>query len=124
MRIKYRKALTRRQRRHIRVRSRVSGSAQRPRLCVFRSSAHIYAQVIDDLRGHTLVAASDIEETVRERAGSDANKTDRAKIVGELVAERAKEAGIESVVFDRGGFLFHGRVKAVAEGARAVGLQF
>ena len=124
MRIKYRKALTRRQRRHVRVRSRVSGSAQRPRLCVFRSSAHIYAQVIDDLRGHTLVAASDIEEIARERAGSEATKTGRAKVVGELVAERAKEAGIESVVFDRGGFLFHGRVKAVAEGARSGGLQF
>jgi large subunit ribosomal protein L18 len=91
---------------------------------VFRSSAHIYAQVIDDERGHTLVAASDIEETVRERSGSKATKSDRAKIVGELVAERAKEAGIDSVVFDRGGFLFHGRVKAVAEGARSVGLQF
>jgi large subunit ribosomal protein L18 len=91
---------------------------------VFRSSAHIYAQVIDDQSGHTLVAASDIEETVRERAGSKATKSDRAKIVGELVAERAKEAGIDSVVFDRGGFLFHGRVKAVAEGARSIGLQF
>jgi large subunit ribosomal protein L18 len=124
MRIKYRKALTRRQRRHVRVRAKVSGTAQRPRLCVFRSSAHIYAQVIDDERGHTLVAASDIEEAARDRAGKEANKTDRAKIVGELVAERAKEAGIETVVFDRGGFLFHGRVKAVAEGARSVGLQF
>ncbi|CAN5665196.1 50S ribosomal protein L18 [soil metagenome] len=124
MRLKYRKALTRRQRRHVRVRARVSGTTQRPRLCVFRSSAHIYAQVIDDLRGHTLVAASDIEEAVRDRAGNKATKSDRAKIVGELVAERAKEAGIEKVVFDRGGFLFHGRVKAVAEGARSVGLQF
>ena len=124
MRVKYRKALTRRQRRHVRVRAKVSGTAQRPRLCVFRSSAHIYAQVIDDQSGHTLVAASDIEETVRERAGSKATKSDRAKIVGELVAERAKEAGIDSVVFDRGGFLFHGRVKAVAEGARSIGLQF
>ena len=124
MRLKYRKALTRRQRRHVRVRARVSGTTQRPRLCVFRSSAHIYAQVIDDLRGHTLVAASDIEEAVRDRAGNKATKSDRAKIVGELVAERAKEVGIEKVVFDRGGFLFHGRVKAVAEGARSVGLQF
>ncbi len=124
MRIKYRKALTRRQRRHVRVRAKVSGTAQRPRLCVFRSSAHIYAQVIDDQQGHTLVAASDIEEAVRDRAGAEATKSDRAKIVGEIVAERAKEAGIGAVVFDRGGFLFHGRVKAVAEGARSGGLQF
>ena len=124
MRIKYRKSLTRRQRRHVKVRARVSGSAARPRLCVFRSSAHIYAQVIDDLKGHTLVSASDIEETVRERAGDKATKSDRAKIVGEVVGERAKEAGIETVVFDRGGFLFHGRVKAVADGARESGLQF
>ena len=124
MRIKYRKSLTRRQRRHVKVRARVSGSAARPRLCVFRSSAHIYAQVIDDLKGHTLVSASDIEETVRERAGDKATKSDRAKIVGEVVGERAREAGIETVVFDRGGFLFHGRVKAVADGARESGLQF
>ncbi|MBX3071777.1 MAG: 50S ribosomal protein L18 [Thermomicrobiales bacterium] len=124
MRIKYRKALTRRQRRHVKVRARVSGTAVRPRLCVFRSSAHIYAQVIDDQQGHTLVSASDIEEAVRERAGDKATKSDRARIVGEVVGERAKEAGIESVVFDRGGFLFHGRVKAVADGAREAGLQF
>jgi|SRR5680860_537094 len=124
MRLKYRKALTRRQRRHVKVRARVSGSAQRPRLCVFRSSAHVYAQVIDDQRGHTLVAATDIEEAVRDRAGSKATKCERAKIVGEIVAERAKEAGIDTVVFDRGGFLFHGRVKAVADGARSSGLQF
>jgi large subunit ribosomal protein L18 len=124
MRIKYRKALTRRKRRHVRVRARVSGTAARPRLCVFRSSAHIYAQVIDDQQGHTLVAACDIEELVRERAGDKATKSERAKIVGELVAERAKSAGIETVVFDRGGFLYHGRVKAVADGARSGGLQF
>ena len=124
MRLKYRKALTRRQRRHVKVRARVSGTAARPRLCVFRSSAHIYAQVIDDQQGHTLVAASDLEESVRERAGDKSTKSDRARAVGEVVAERAKEAGIEAVVFDRGGFLFHGRVKAVADGARSTGLQF
>ncbi|MGE3799218.1 MAG: 50S ribosomal protein L18 [Thermomicrobiales bacterium] len=124
MRLKYRKALTRRQRRHVRVRSRVSGTAARPRLCVFRSSAHIYAQVIDDQRGHTLVSASDIEEAVRERAGEKTTKSERARVVGEIVGERAKEAGIDAVVFDRGGFLYHGRVKAVAEGARSTGLQF
>ena len=82
MRLKYRKALTKRQRRHVRVRAKVSGSAQRPRLCVYRSSAHIYAQVIDDERGHTLVAASDIEEAVRDRAGDKPTKTERAAVVG------------------------------------------
>ena len=124
MRVKFRKALTLRQRRHKRVRAKVSGTAQRPRLNVFRSSAHIYAQVIDDTRGHTLVAASDLDESVKTRAGDGAAKTARAKAVGEVVAERAKEAGIEAVVFDRGGFLYHGRVKAVADGAREGGLEF
>jgi large subunit ribosomal protein L18 len=124
MRVKYRKALTARERRHRRVRAKVSGTTQRPRLNVFRSSAHIYAQVIDDTRGHTLVAASDLEQAVRERAGEGATKSARAKTVGEVIAERAKEAGIETVLFDRGGFLYHGRVKAVADGAREGGLKF
>jgi large subunit ribosomal protein L18 len=124
MRIKYRKALTLRKRRHVRVRAKVSGTAQRPRLNVFRSSAHIYAQLIDDVRGHTLAAANDLEETVRERAGDDAAKTARAKAVGQVIAERAKDLGVEAVVFDRGGFLYHGRVRAVAEGAREGGLRF
>jgi large subunit ribosomal protein L18 len=124
MRRKYRKALTLRQRRHVRVRAKISGTAQRPRLNVFRSSAHIYAQVIDDLKGHTIVAASDLDETVRERAGTGATKSLRAKAVGEVIAERAKQAGIDAVLFDRGGFLYHGRVKAVAEGARESGLKF
>jgi len=93
-------------------------------LNVFRSSAHIYAQVIDDTRGHTLVAASDLDESVKTRAGEGAAKTARAKAVGEVVAERAKDAGIDAVVFDRGGFLYHGRVKAVADGAREGGLEF
>jgi large subunit ribosomal protein L18 len=124
MRVKYRKALSRRKRRHVRVRAKVSGTPQRPRLNVFRSSAHIYAQVIDDLAGHTLVAASDLEEEIRQRAGDGATKTVRAKTVGQIIAERAKAAGIEAVVFDRGGFLYHGRVKAVAEGAREGGLVF
>jgi large subunit ribosomal protein L18 len=124
MRIKYRKALTPRKRRHVRVRARVQGTAQRPRLNVFRSSAHIYAQLIDDGRGHTLAAASDLEEAVKERAGDSATKTARAKAVGEVIAERAKEAGVDTIVFDRGGFLYHGRVKAVAEAAREAGLKF
>lgn len=124
MKTKYRKPLTLRQRRHRRVRAKISGSATRPRLNVFRSSAHIYAQLIDDVSGHTLAAASDLEETVRERAGEDAAKTARARAVGELIAERARDAGIEAVLFDRGGFLYHGRVKAVADGAREGGLKF
>ncbi len=124
MRVKYRRALSPRKRRHVRVRAKVNGTAQRPRLNVFRSSAHIYAQVIDDTRGHTLVAASDLEVAVRDRAGDGATKVARAKAVGEVVAERLKEAGYTAVVFDRGGFLYHGRVRAVAEGAREAGLTF
>jgi large subunit ribosomal protein L18 len=124
MRTKYRKALTARERRHRRVRAKISGTAQRPRLNVFRSSAHMYAQVIDDIKGHTIVAASDLEETVRERAGDGADKSARARVVGEVIAERAREAGVDAVLFDRGGFLYHGRVKAVADGAREGGLKF
>jgi large subunit ribosomal protein L18 len=124
MRLKYRRALSPRKRRHVRVRAKVSGTSQRPRLNVFRSSAHIYAQVIDDTRGHTLVSASDLESDVKDRAGAGATKSARAKAVGEVVAERAKAAGITAVVFDRGGFLYHGRIKAVADGARESGLDF
>ena len=124
MRRKFRKKLTPRKRRHVRVRAKVSGTRERPRLNVFRSSAHIYAQVIDDDRGHTLLAASDLEQDVRERAGDGATKTTRARAVGEVIAERAKAAGFDAIVFDRGGFLYHGRVKAVAEGAREAGLIF
>jgi large subunit ribosomal protein L18 len=123
-RLKYRKKLNLRKRRHVRVRAKVIGTPQRPRLNVFRSSAHIYAQVIDDEAGHTIVAASDLEEAVRSRAGEGAPKVARAKVVGEVIAERAKELGYSAVVFDRGGFLYHGRVKAVAEGAREGGLIF
>ena len=124
MRLKYRKALTPRKRRHVRVRAKVHGTAARPRLNVFRSSAHMYCQIIDDIRGHTLVAASDLDDAVREKAGEGAPKAARAKAVGEVIAERAKAAGIDAVVFDRGGFLYHGRIKAVADGAREGGLKF
>jgi large subunit ribosomal protein L18 len=124
MRVKYRKALTLRKRRHVRVRAKVKGTAARPRLNVFRSSAHIYVQVIDDVQGHTLVAASDLEEGVKSKLGEGAPKTEKAKAVGQVIAERAKAAGINTVVFDRGGFLYHGRVRAVAEGAREAGLEF
>jgi large subunit ribosomal protein L18 len=124
MRIKYRRPLSARKRRHVRVRAKVNGTPNRPRLNVFRSSAHIYAQVIDDAAGHTLVAASDLEQEIKDRAGHGATKSARAKIVGQIIGERAKAVGIDSVVFDRGGFLYHGRVRAVAEGAREAGLVF
>jgi large subunit ribosomal protein L18 len=109
----------RRQRRHRRVRGRVHGSAARPRLCVFRSSKGIYAQVIDDDAGATLAAAS----TLHLR-GTSGTKSERAAVVGKLVAQRARDAGIARVVFDRGGYLYHGRVKALADGAREGGLEF
>jgi large subunit ribosomal protein L18 len=105
-------------RRHVRTRTKVSGTAERPRLAVFRSNRHIYAQLIDDSASRTLVAASD-----REVQGGGDGKTSSAKAVGELIAERAKAAGIEAVVFDRGGRLYHGRVAALAEGAREKGLR-
>lgn len=124
MRIKYRKKLSPRKRRHMRVRAKVSGTTARPRLNVFRSSAHIYAQIIDDVAGHTLVSASDLEDEVQQKSGDGAAKAARATAVGQIVAERAKAAGIDSVIFDRGGFLYHGRVKAVADGAREGGLRF
>ncbi len=124
MRLKFRKKLDQRQRRQKRVRAKVSGTPNRPRLNVFRSSAHIYAQVIDDIAGHTLVAASDLEAEVVQIAGDGAAKSARAKAVGQVIAERAKAAGVNAVVFDRGGFLYHGRVKAVADGAREAGLDF
>lgn len=110
-------------RRHARVRRTVSGSSARPRLNVFRSLSHIYAQVIDDSQGHTLAAASTAEADVRgETAGL--KKAEAAKRVGLLIAERAKAAGITAVVFDRGGYKYHGRVKALADGAREGGLEF
>jgi large subunit ribosomal protein L18 len=124
MRIKYRKALSPRKRRHVRVRAKVSGTQIRPRLNVFRSSAHIYCQVIDDTAGHTLVSASDREADVIAAAGEGATKSARSTALGKIIAERAKAAGITAVVFDRGGFLYHGRIKAVADGAREGGLDF
>jgi large subunit ribosomal protein L18 len=112
---------TARARRHLRVRKKISGSAQRPRLVVSRSSRHVVAQVIDDGAGRTLASASTMEADVRS-SGSD--KTAQARKVGELVAARAKQAGVETVVFDRGGNMFHGRIAALAEGAREGGLEF
>lgn len=111
-------------RRHNRLRKRVLGSKERPRLCVFRSNLHIYAQVIDDTVGHTLVAASTLEKALSGDGQDDLRKVEQAEAVGKLIAQRALAAGITQVVFDRGGFKYHGRVKAVAEGARAGGLIF
>ena len=112
-----------RERRHRRVRVRVHGTAERPRLNVFRSLRHIYAQVIDDSVGHTLAAASTLDAEVGEEAGK-LKKVDQAKLVGKLLAKRAVEKGVKQVVFDRGGYRYHGCVKSLAEGARAEGLQF
>ncbi len=106
--------------RHKRVRGKVSGTPERPRLNVFRSETNIYAQIIDDTKGLTLAAASSLEKDFE----CDGTKTDAARKVGEILAERAKAKGIETVVFDRGGYLYHGRVQALAEGAREGGLQF
>ena len=106
--------------RHKRVRGKVFGTPERPRLNVFRSETNIYAQVIDDTKGITLVSASSLEKNFE----CDGTKTDAAKKVGEVLAERAKAKGIDAVVFDRGGYLYHGRVKALAEGAREGGLNF
>lgn len=105
---------------HERIRSRVTGTPERPRLAVFRSLNHIYAQVIDDQQGHTLVAAGSNEKELRGKGGN----IEGAKTIGKRVAERAKEKGITRVVFDRGGYLYHGRVKALADAAREAGLEF
>lgn len=112
-----------RKRRHLRVRKRVFGTPERPRLNVFRSHKHIYAQVIDDTIGHTLAAASTIDVALHGQTEGK-TKSEQAKLVGKLVAERALEAGVKKVVFDRGGYQYHGRVKALAEAARETGLEF
>jgi len=110
-----------RQKRHERIRLHLAGTPGRPRLAVFRSLNHIYAQVIDDASGRTLAAASTVE---KELKGSSSTKTEEAAVVGRLVAERAKAAGIERVVFDRAGFRYHGRIKSLADAAREAGLDF
>jgi large subunit ribosomal protein L18 len=110
-----------RRKRHDRIRLTMAGSAGRPRLAVFRSLNHIYAQVIDDASGRTLVAASTVEKELR---GSKATKSEEAASIGKLIAERAKAAGIDRVVFDRAGFRYHGRIKSLADAAREAGLEF
>ena len=109
--------------RHERVRKKISGTPERPRLCVFRSNAHIYAQVIDDTKGNTLCAASTVEKDIASQA-AELDKKGQAKLVGKIVAERAIAAGIKDVVFDRGGYIYTGRVAQLAAGAREGGLNF
>jgi large subunit ribosomal protein L18 len=112
-----------RRKRRTRIRAKISGTAERPRLSVFRSSKHIYAQIIDDTAGVTLVSASTTEKNLVEQLKTTANK-DAAKAVGEMIGKKALEKGIEKVVFDRGGYNYHGRIAALAEGAREAGLEF
>ena len=109
--------------RHYRVRKNISGTVERPRLCVYRSNKHIVAQVIDDNSGHTLVTASSLEKAIREELKYGGNIA-AAKAIGTLVAKRALEQGINQVVFDRGGYLYHGRIQALADAAREAGLKF
>ncbi|MBI2979803.1 MAG: 50S ribosomal protein L18 [Chloroflexi bacterium] len=112
-----------RQRRHLRVRAKVKGTPLGPRLCVFRSLSHIYAQVIDDSKGHTLVSASTLDPEIKS-AVAGKNKTTQSELVGSLVAKRALGKGIAKIVFDRGGYKYHGKIKALAEAARKEGLKF
>ena len=108
---------------HRRIRAKVTGNSNRPRLCVYRSLKYTYAQIVDDSQGKTLVAASTAEKGVRTTLKQTGN-IQASKVVGKMIAERAKAKGIESVVFDRGGYLYHGRIKAIAEAARESGLKF
>ncbi|MFZ5353466.1 MAG: 50S ribosomal protein L18 [Bacillota bacterium] len=109
--------------RHLRMRKKIEGTAERPRLNVFRSASNIYAQVIDDVKGVTLVSASTLDKEIKGQIGHGGNK-ESAKAVGTLVAKRAVEAGIKKVVFDRGGYIYHGRIKELADAAREAGLEF
>jgi len=119
-----RRELSPRKRRQIRVRSKVYGTPERPRLNVFRSARHIYAQIIDDDLGFTLVAASTMEADTKSSITSENTKVEEAKLVGQTIAKRALEKGVSKVVFDRAGYIYHGRIKALADGAREAGLQF
>lgn len=122
-RTKEKKKYDARKRRQLRIRAHLFGTAERPRLNVYRSSSNIYAQVIDDIAGTTLTSASTIDNDVVPQVEGK-NKVDAARIVGKIVAERAKNLGLETVVFDRGGYRYHGRIAALAEGAREAGLKF
>lgn len=110
--------------RHVRVRNKISGTAERPRLCVRRSLKHIYAQLVDDTTGKSLAQVSSTSKEVLAKLSEESTKTDASSAIGQIIAEKAKQQGINTVVFDRGGYLYHGRVKAVAEAARTAGLEF
>lgn len=112
-----------RKRKHARVRAKISGTPERPRMCVFRSLSHMYVQLIDDVNGKTLASASTMDKELRDSVDNGGNKAG-AKEVGKLIAQRAQAAGIETVVFDRGGYIYHGRVASLAEAAREAGLKF
>lgn len=112
-----------REKKHLKIRNRFSGTAERPRLAVFRSNNHISVQVIDDAAGKTLVAASTLEKDIKAKLDKT-NNVEAAKMIGEVIAKRALDKGIETVVFDRGGYIYHGKVAALAEAAREAGLQF
>ncbi len=111
-------------RKHVRVRKKISGTSVKPRLAVFRSAKHMYAQIIDDVAGNTLVSASTLDEALKGNVGTKTGNKEAAKAVGKLLAEKAVEKGIKQVVFDRGGYIYHGRVKELADGAREAGLEF
>jgi large subunit ribosomal protein L18 len=113
-----------RMKRKLRIRKSISGTPDRPRLCVFRSSKHIYAQVIDDTKGYTIASASTLDVELRSQGDTKKKKVEKAVEVGKLIAKKAKENGVTKVVFDRNGYLYHGRVKAVSDGARENGLEF
>lgn len=119
-----RRELSPRKRRQVRVRAKIHGTPERPRLNVFRSANHIYAQIIDDDKGNTLVAASTVEKDIKKDLPAESTKMAEAKMIGQRVAQRAKDKGITQVVFDRAGYLYHGRIKALADGAREGGLEF
>ncbi|MCR5118312.1 MAG: 50S ribosomal protein L18 [Lachnospiraceae bacterium] len=112
-----------REKKHLKIRNRFSGTAERPRLAVFRSNNHMYAQVIDDVAGNTLVAASTVEKDVKAQL-EKTNDVEAAKVLGSVIAKRALDKGIDTVVFDRGGYIYHGKVAALADAAREAGLQF
>ncbi|TCS81532.1 50S ribosomal protein L18 [Tepidibacillus fermentans] len=112
-----------RKRRHLRIRKNIVGTAERPRLNVFRSNKHIYAQIIDDVTGATLVSASTLDKELKDKV-ENGGSVEAAKLVGDLIAKRALDKNIENVVFDRGGYLYHGRIQALAESAREAGLKF
>ena len=112
-----------RKERHKRVRKKIQGTAEKPRLAVFKSSIHIYAQIIDDVKSHTIISASTMDPAFKQKMSSTGNRA-AAKLVGEILVEKAREKGVKEVVFDRGGFIYHGRIKALAEAVREAGLKF